>query len=307
MKINRYLCLHLIWVVIFASSAASANIKIALSFDDAPMPDSAILTGNERTEKIIAALKNNSVEDAIFYVKADSINASTTARLQQYTAAGFHLGNHSFSHQSADELSVNDFMADVYRAHLALKDFNNISPYFRPPYLHYGKDLAAVNLLQKYLAELGYQDGFVTVDHADWYINALLVKAAASGKSINYPKASELYVSVIWNAIQFFDDIAQKTIGRSPNHVLLLHENDTSALFLDSLIKHIKKKGGIIISPQEAYSDPIYKNFPQSAFQKQGRIGAIAAEKGMPKELLKNKEEKAEYLDALFLKYRVIK
>src|SRR5690606_16303683 len=64
--------------------------EIALTFDDAPTPDSALMSGAERTTRLIAALKATDVPDALFFVKADYINLETKARLEQYTQAGFH-------------------------------------------------------------------------------------------------------------------------------------------------------------------------------------------------------------------------
>ncbi|RYZ86042.1 MAG: polysaccharide deacetylase [Moraxellaceae bacterium] len=276
-----------------------------MTFDDAPTPDSALLTGTERTQKIVAALQANKVKDALIFVKAENLNEATLNRLKHYTNAGLHLANHSFSHQSANELTTNDFLTDAYRAHLSLKDLDNFLPYFRPPYLHYGKDLNSITQIQKNLAQLNYQDGFVTIDNADWYINSILVKAAQEGKKINVKKARALYLQVIWEAIVFFDELAKKTCGKSPPHVLLLHENDTTALFLSDLIRHIRKNGGEIISPQEAYADAIYSQFPMSMFQKQGRIAAMAQLQGVPIEQLKHPAEDARYLDALFEKHAV--
>lgn len=281
--------------------------KIALTFDDAPTGNSAIFSGEERTQKIIAALQKNAVTDALFFIKADNINADTRSRLQLYTAAGFHLANHSFSHISANELPVKDFLLDAHSAQLALKNFDNVLPYFRPPYLHYGRDLAAVTALQDGLRELGYRDGFVTIDNYDWYINSILVKGAEEQRHIDYKKARDLYVKTIWEAIVFFDNIAIQTLGHSPKHILLLHENDSSALFLDDLIKHIKKNGGSIISPQEAYADPAYTDWPMTTFQKQGRVAALAEKAGTPTEQLRHPAESSEYLDALFKAKHIIK
>lgn len=280
--------------------------KIALTFDDAPTADSALLSGNARTHKIIAALKNNQVPDALFFVKADQLNAATLPRLKLYSDAGFHLANHSFSHQSANQIPCDEFLVDVYRAHLALKDLPNFLPYFRPPYLHYGKNLEDQRKINLNLAQLGYSDGFVTIDNADWYINSLLLKAAAAGKKIDYKKASKIYVEVLWQGIEFFDAMAHKTLGKSPTHVLLLHENDTTALFLGDLIRHIRHKGGTIVTPQEAYADPALAQFPATVFHKQGRIAAMAHLGGAAMEGLKHPAEETEYLDQLFKRRAVI-
>lgn len=281
--------------------------KIALTFDDAPTPDSALLTGAERTDKIIAALRKQKVQDALFFVKADNLNPTTLPRLKRYTHAGFHIANHSYSHRSAQEISPEDFLTDAYRAHLALKDLDNFLPYFRPPYLHYGKDLDSIRYIQTHLAQLGYRDGFVTIDNADWAINALLVKAASEGKKIDLKKARRLYLQVLMQAIEFFDALAQKTYGHSPSHVLLLHENDTTALFLSDLIAEIRKGGGNIITPQEAFADAAYQQFPMSDFQKQGRVAAAAQLQGVPIKELKHPAEDSQYLEALFNQHAVFK
>lgn len=283
--------------VCFCFALQTSAREIALTFDDAPLADTALMTGAERTDKLIKVLKDAKVPDALLFVTTKNITEQNKSRLTQYTQAGFHLANHSHSHSSAAKLGVNDYLSDAYKAHLILKDFDNRLPYHRFPYLHYGADAAAIEKLQAGLGELGYKDGYVTVDNFDWAINGILVKAAEEKKIIDYAKASALYVDTLEQAIEFYDAIAQKTLKRSPKHVLLLHENDAAALFLPDLIARLRSKGWKIISPQDAYKDPIAK---QKAFHKQGRVAGIAANKGVPEADLRHASENMEYLDALF-------
>lgn len=280
--------------------------EIAFTFDDAPTPDSILMTGQERTQKLINALIAAKVPDALFFVKADYINSDTQKRLEQYAAAGFHLANHSYSHKSASELGTLDYPTDVYKAHLLLKPLNNFLPYHRFPYLHYGKDVAAITSLQQSLTELGYKDGYVTIDNFDWYISSLLTKAAEEKKTIDYDKARKFYVEMLYNSIEFYDAIAQKSLGRSPQHVMLLHENDAAALFVGDLIAHLRAKGWKIISPQQAYQDPIARNFPNVVFHKQGRVAAIANSKGVPESELRHVSENAEYIDKAFAAAKIV-
>src|SRR5688572_5129812 len=288
----------LIFSLLFTSILSAR--EIAFTFDDAPTPDSALMTGQERTKRLIDVLVAAKVPDALFFVKADYINSDTQKRLEQYAAAGFHLANHSYSHKSARELGVLDYSSDVYKAHLLLKPLKNFLPYHRFPYLHYGKDVAAITSLQQSLTELGYKDGYVTVDNFDWYISSLLTKAAEEKKTIDYDKAQKLYVEMLYESIEFYDAIAKKSLGRSPQHVMLLHENDAAALFVGDLIAHLRSKGWKIISPQQAYQDPIARNFPNIIFHKQGRVAAIANSKGVPESELRHASENAEYIDKAF-------
>ncbi|MES2675251.1 MAG: polysaccharide deacetylase family protein [Pseudomonadota bacterium] len=284
----------------FSWISSSFAREIALTFDDAPTQNSILMTGNERTEKLIAALKSAKVPDALFFIKADAINADTRPRLIQYANAGFHLANHSFSHRSAHDISTDDYLADAYRAHLLIEDLPNFLPYHRFPFLHYGKDLSSIQYFRSELRQLGYQDGYTTIDNFDWYLSALITKAADEKRVIDYDKARDFYVQTMIGSIEFYDALAKKTLKRSPRHVLLLHENDAAALFVDDLVMELRKQGWKIISPQKAYQDVIAKQFPKTIFYKQGRVAAIAHSKGIPETQLRHESENIGYLDKLF-------
>jgi peptidoglycan-N-acetylglucosamine deacetylase len=298
-KISKNSCMELAWskklivgsfLVAFLGSGVSAR-EIALTFDDAPTPDSALMTGNERTEKLIAALKSVQVDDVMFFIKADYINDETRRRLLKYADAGFHIANHSYSHRSAEKIPHDDYLSDVYRAHILIKDLPNFLTFHRFPYLHAGKDQASVDYLQKELNGMGYRDGYVTVDNFDWFISSLLTKAVEEKKTIDYDKARDFYVQTLVRSIEFYDALAQKTLGRSPRHIMLLHENDAAALFVDDLVIELRKQGWKVISPQKAYQDKIAKTYPNTQFQKQGRIAAIAASKGVAQSELRHESE----------------
>lgn len=293
-------------IVLCVNTSVTQAREIAFTFDDAPMPDSAIMNGQERTDLLIKNLKVAQVPDALFFVKADYLHDETKTRLIKYTNAGFHLANHSYSHRSANEIDRLEYAADAYKAHLLLKPLDNFLPYHRFPFLHYGKDQQTIAFLQGSLTQLGYSDGYVTVDNFDWYINALLVKAAEEKKNIDYEKARKFYVDTLYNSIEFYDVIAQKSLGRSPRHVMLLHENDTVALFVGDLITHLRSKGWKIITPQRAYKDPMAKHFPAGTFHKQGRVAAIAASKGIPESELRHPSENTDYLDKAFAAANII-
>ncbi|VUD62647.1 hypothetical protein TDB9533_03083 [Thalassocella blandensis] len=286
------------WLLCFAFSTEAG--EIALSFDDAPTADSAIMSGHSRTQSIIQALQSRHVSDALIFVTTSNIHQDGLKRLQQYEKAGFHFANHSHTHQSANALALEEFTEDLQQASAKLKPFSNTLPYYRFPYLHYGKDDSAIAARQKVLQQHGYANGYVTIDTYDWYMSAALNKAKEAQLEIDFKKAEAIYVQQIWQAIQFYDAIAIKILKRSPKHVLLLHENDTSALFLAALIDHIHQQGWKIISAEEAYQDPIAEHFPATDFHNQGRIAALAHAAGVPAKKLRHVAESTEYIDQLF-------
>lgn len=296
--------LHLLLLFVTVQSAMGG--EIALTFDDAPTPGTEVMTGTEKTQRLIEALAKAKAPPALFFVTTKHINDESTARLKQYTAAGHYLANHSHEHLSANQAAVHDFLVDVYKAHLMLKPFDRVLPLFRFPYLHSGQTTETRQQLTAGLAELGYGIGYVTVDNFDWYIDSLYREAVKNGDLVNREKLGKLYVETLWQAIQFYDDLAVKTLGRSPKHVLLLHENDLAATYVGDLIRHIRAQGWTLISPEEAYQDPIAVATQDLAFSKQGRIAALAHARGVDIEKLRHKSESTDYIDALFAEQGVI-
>lgn len=165
--------------------------------------------------------------------------------------------------------------------------------------MNYGETRESIDNLQNQLTELGYQNGYVTVDNYDWYINSLLQNAVKEGNAIDYDILGDVYVQAIWQAIEFYDSIAVDTLGRSPKHVLLLHENDLASLYIPDLVDHIREQGWSIISPQKAYTDPISKHFPSDTYHGQGRVAAMAYESGIPEEELRSDLETRERIETL--------
>lgn len=281
--------------------------EIALTFDDAPLSGSVLMDADEKTDRIIGHLKKHKVTDALFFVTTSNFQSNAKDRLNRYTDAGFHLANHSHEHLSANKISANDYLKDVYQSHLILKDYNNVLKYHRFPFLHYGDTALKRAKIISGLNELSYQVGYTTVDNYEWYINAKAIEATNNNIDINFEKLRELYINTLWNSIKFYDDIAKAQLGRSPKHVLLLHENEMAALFLGDLIEFLNNKGWKIISPQTAYKDSIATEFSPSDlhFNNQGRVAAIAHSKGVDAKKLHHQSEDTDFLDAEFIRMKV--
>ena len=281
--------------------------EIAITIDDVPRPDSELFSGDERTKKLIANLKKANVSDVLLFVITNRITEKSKKRVEAYTQAGFHLANHSHSHFSAHNKDIETYLADISVAQNELEKFDNVVPFYRYPYLHEGSDRETRDRIRRYIHENGYKNGYVTVDNYDWYMDRLLQQALADGKQVDYSALKNAYISILWDAISFYDDVARRTLGRSPKHVLLLHENDLAALYLGDLIEHIRSKGWKIISAQEAYEDPIAEQVPDVLYNGQGRVSAIAKGKGWDEKLLRGGASSEEYLDKYFKDNNVYK
>lgn len=307
MQIRKNLMRRVLCLFVSLLTVSVHSQEIAISFDDAPRPDTRLFSGEERTQKLIASLQKAKVPDVLFFVTTNNITEKSKKRVNAYIEAGFHLGNHSHSHFSAHRKDIETYLSDITKAHNKLKAFNNVIPFYRYPYLHEGNDRNTRDRIRQHLHELNYSNGYVTVDNYDWYMDSLLQNAIAEGKDVNYDALKRAYIAVLWESILFYDEIAIKTLGRSPRHVLLLHENDIAALFIGDLIEFIRSKGWKIISSQEAYKDPIAFTRPDVLFNGQGRVAAIAKEKGWDEKLLRDVGSSERYLDSYFKEKGIFK
>lgn len=231
--------------------------EIAISFDDAPMPGTAIFRGAARTEAIIKKLKEVDAPPTGIFALGIHAQKFGIERLEKYAKAGHILANHSYSHYRLGKVTAKAFIADIEKAHALLSDLPNFRLLFRFPYLYEGDSATQRREVLKALTDMGYREGYVTVNSFDFYINSLALKAIKKGKKINYEKLKKVYIRILWECIDFYAKLAHQVFGRSVKHVLLLHENDLAALFIGELISFIRSQGWKIISIENAYQDPI--------------------------------------------------
>ena len=294
------------YFIFLGIATPSAAQEIALTFDDAPTGHSEFQSGAARTTELIKKLREVNVSQVAFFVVTSRVDSMGKLRLKRYAEAGHIIANHTHSHARIDRIGIDNYIDDIFKADAILRSLPGFKPWLRFPYLDEGRTLAHRDALRKALTENGYFNGYVTVDNYDWYLNRLFRTAVAEKKEINWDKLRSLYIDHLWKSIQFYDRLARETLGRSPKHVLLLHENDLAALFITDLVQFIRGKGWTIISPVEAYRDPIATAIPNVLLNNQGRVAALAREKGYS-DRLSLESESTEFLDTVVRKERIFR
>lgn len=234
--------------------------RIALSFDDAPRGPGAFLDIDIRPQLLTDALKRAGVKQAAFFSNPGRIDPSNDAeaQLRTYSRAGHVLGNHTATHPILSDVTAERFLADIAAAELWLKPEKGYRPWFRFPQLDEGgKNVAKRDAVRAGLKAQGLRNGYVTADGWDWFLENLTVKAKNSGKRMDLNKLRDLYVETHIQSANFAEGLAQRTLGRSPAHMLLLHETDLAALYIEDLVAALRADGWTIITADEAYRDPM--------------------------------------------------
>jgi len=234
---------------------------IALSFDDVPRAPGAFYTEEERTSRLIAGLHAAGVSQVDFFLNPGRIASGDGAaeRIAAYSAAGHVLGDHSFSHHDLSSMSADAFLADVDKAEAWLKGRPGYRPWFRFPGLNQGgRDQDKRRTVLAGLATRGLMVAPVTIDGSDWYLERLALDAQKAGKPIDDEALRDLYVETMVRSSDFADALMRREIGRSPAHVILLHETDLAARYIGPLVEALRKDGWRIVSADQAFADPVY-------------------------------------------------
>lgn len=266
---------------------AAAQKRIALSFDDAPRHAGAFMTPDARAKMLVQALRKARVSQAVFFVSTGNLGKPETgdgaANIARYVKAGHVIANHSFAHKRLSGMAAADYLADIDQAETWLKGRPGYRPWFRFPFLDEGgKDKAKRDALRDGLKARGLSNGYVTAEASDWNIEGLAADAKKAGKAIDMKALRDLYVESHVEAAEYYDALAVKVLGRSPAHVMLLHETDIAALFIGDLVKALRAKGWEIVTADAAYADPIGLLHPDTPFAQGTLTEALAWEKGLP-------------------------
>lgn len=302
--IPRLVALAAAALVLWAAPGA-AQKRIALTFDDVPRQAGAFFTPDERARELIAALRRGGVAQAGFFVTTGHLErpdgAGGEARIAAYVAAGHVIGNHSHSHLWLHRTEAAAYVADFDRAAAWLRGRPGYRPWYRFPFLDEGRrDLAKRDAVRAALRERGLSNAYVTIDNYDWHLDARASRAKREGRAIDMTALRDLYVETLVQASNFTDRMAVEAIGRSPAHVILLHETDLAAMFVDDLAAALRADGWEIVPIDEAYRDPIAEAEPDTWFLNAGRVAALAHLRGREPRTLMHERTDEDVLDHLF-------
>jgi cellulose synthase (UDP-forming) len=244
--------------------AAATGAEVAITVDDlpahGPLPRGSDLV--TRVDAVIAALKRHGVVGAVGFVNGDQLSVSPdhTAVLGRWVAAGYPLGNHTFSHVDLHRSDVPSYLTDVARNEEALAPYAppDAPRLFRYPYLHEGNVVDTRRAVRAALHGRGYEITPVTIDVFDWAWNDAYVRCVATGQARAIGMLQQKFLRDADRALDWSERSARLLIGRSIKHVLLLHLGAFDALMLDDLLTMYERRGVRFVSVAEALTDPIY-------------------------------------------------
>ena len=252
-------------------SQNGVNRRIAVTIDDLPVQNIKYLDNkksHELTDKLLAKIKSQNAPVTGFVneekLQDDGNNdESKIELLEKWLDAGLDLGNHTFSHKSANKVPIDEFKKDILDGERVIRklidDKGKKLKYFRYPFLQTGRNLEVKNGIEKFLEEHNYTVAPVTFDNAEWIFATAYRKATDSSKTEMMNHIGEEYISYMKQKLDYWESQSAALFGRNINHILLIHANSLNADYFDRLCEMIRSSGYFFIPLDEALTDEAFK------------------------------------------------
>jgi peptidoglycan-N-acetylglucosamine deacetylase len=264
--------------------------QLAITMDDVPvhgpLPEGETRTGV--AERIVAAFREAGVPEVYGFINAAEVegDADLEGALSAWVAAGYPLGNHTWSHPNLNQVSVEEFEAEIVRNEEALRRFGGEADWrwFRYPYLAEGNDPAKREAIRAVLARRGYRIAAVTMSFADYEWNDAYQRCRARSDAQGLEALEGAYLEAVREAIRRSRNLSRAVYGRDIPYVLLTHVSPFNAHMMPRVLTLYREEGFEFTTLATAQQDSVYRDEvdPSRSAAAPTDLAARARERGLP-------------------------
>jgi peptidoglycan/xylan/chitin deacetylase (PgdA/CDA1 family) len=238
---------------------AAAPVEIALTVDDLPVagPDYPGIDRLQIAQRLLAAFKKHRVPQVYGFVNGSKLDGhpELQAVLDAWRAAGYPLGNHTWSHLDPNKTPLEVYFADIQRNEIYGK-------MFRYPFLFEGDTPERRNLTAAWLRERGYTKADVSVDFDDWAWNTPWARCSARRDETALGELRHTYLDASIRILEHYRKLGHALAGREIAQVVLLHIGASDADQMDAMLSTYEAAGALWVTLEQAQKDPIYAEDP---------------------------------------------
>jgi peptidoglycan/xylan/chitin deacetylase (PgdA/CDA1 family) len=273
-------------VLLSAVSVCAQPRAVAITVDDLPYVRGPATTDDlalaeSVNARLLAAFRKHHVPVTGFVIqkRVDDLGALGQCILQQWTAQGLELGNHTYSHPDINALSVAQIKEEIVRGEASL---GPKPAFFRFPMNHTGDTKEKHDAVATFLGTRGYSLATCTIDNSDYIFNDAYVRILAANDAALAEKLRREYLAYTAAEIDYYAALHKQVFGYEPPQVMLLHTNRLNADVIDSVLEIFEKKPYRFVSLAMAQSDDAYRT-PDTFITKFGPMWGYrwAAERGV--------------------------
>ena len=248
---------------------APAARRVAITIDDCPVVNEMTDLGNFQriTNGLVGSFQVEKVPVTTF-INERQLNVpgqrdARAAVVEQWLNAGFELGNHTYSHPSANKVSVDQFQDDIVKGEVVtraiLERQGRQLVWLRYPYLHSGTTAETHQAIVDFLDLRKYRVAPVTVDYADYTFAGAYSRELRRGNIEVAEKIKQAYFDQVDVGFAYAERFSMELFGREIPQILLIHCNELNSVTLRDSIGRMRKRGYAFISLHEAMRDPAYE------------------------------------------------
>ncbi len=180
---------------------------IAFSFDDGSTKDRLTYKNSEWNSMIRKQLKDNHIQ-AVWFVAAKGMNNDKGKQLlEKWNENGHLIANHTYSHFNYNDslMSCKAYTEDILKCDSLISSYTNYKKIVRFPYLNGGNTISKRDSLLNFLQQNDYQQGWVTIDNCEWYINMRLMNRLKENPDADISGFRAYYVNHIFEMAQHYN------------------------------------------------------------------------------------------------------
>ena len=259
---------------LLAASAAQAQPReVAVTVDDLPLAsglDRPLTPADaaqavEVNRVLLKALRAHHAPATGFVNQqtAERLGASDAAAiLRGWTAPGFDLGNHLYSHPDANALSVAEIEHEITAGEpmidQALARVHRRPRFLRFPFNHTGDTPEKHDAVAAFMGAHGYRLAPCTIEAEDFVFNQAYELALSRKDEPTAAKIRTAYLTFTAAEIDWYARLDAEVLGREAPHVMLIHAAVLNRDTVDDLLKLFETRGFRFVSLENALADPAY-------------------------------------------------
>jgi peptidoglycan/xylan/chitin deacetylase (PgdA/CDA1 family) len=255
-----------LFAAVLALASAAPAQQVAFTWDDLPAHGQlpAGVTRVQVGKQLIAAMQAAHMPPAWGFVNGvhTTEEPDSTPMLKDWRAAGFPLGNHTWSHPSLNRMPLAEWEADLVKNEPLLQSWMpaDSQRWVRFPYLNEGDTPEKRDAARKYLAAHGYKIAAVTMSFGDYLFNGPYARCVVKNDTAGIAQLEKTYLDAAADNLAFSRAMSAALFKRDIPYVLLMHVGAFDAHMLPSLIQLYQSRGVTFVSLEEAEKDPFYAN-----------------------------------------------
>jgi peptidoglycan/xylan/chitin deacetylase (PgdA/CDA1 family) len=234
-----------------------------LTFDDLPFAGRATAREAPRINRMMLDTLRKHHAPAIGFVIGERAmelpEATRRATLRMWTAGGFDLGNHTYSHPDLDQISATDFQMELEKGQAVIAPFSPKTRYLRFPFNHAGETKEKQAAVAALLKAGGYRVAACTIDTADYEFADVYARALDARDAATASRARQDYLAYTATEIDYYAGLTTKVFGRDVPQVMLLHASRLNADTIEEILQLFEQRHYRFVALDEAESDPAYE------------------------------------------------